>query len=691
MIASTGVAKAGELFVSPVGDNDNSGSRENPLKSIAYAVEESLPGDTVRILEGTFSDRVILYQQSGEPEKPILILGDSEDPALWPVFDRGIEPTASGDGEAFRLTLCDWIRIERLRFVNCWPNVIELNGCSYFSLANCEIIGGENAVYATSVNTHHLLIEDCTWEQDERVWTGFSLDPSWTSEASDPSSEAYGDDWYEMHHGSLAYYNGSLLKLEDTAGSFVIRGCTVMNVFNGFRTDFASAANENAVNGEVTGNLFMNHDDNAIEPEGFAWNLHISRNHFHNIHKCYSFDEIAGGRLYVWGNVHTETTDALAVEEVSGIWKFKGTSSVYLTEPCNVFNNSFWTEAQAFKDGEATNRIMKHFNNAYYFFDGSNRMNLTDWRDTFEFDYDAINQGWPANISSRPEQEANGLPSTENMFVDGGNADFRMTGTSPLIDAGKVMAFPELNWSQKYEGTAPDIGAYEGESPVDGPPFRFQEPPGGAECGERTRIVRHSVEGSSLVLELSAALDPSSIMDVEASIILESGDSATASLALDAEALTLTLTANDPFTSDVLKIRLEPLPRGANGESMTSWASTIPLNGLPAPLSSVTEGVTPQPGTPFVMIAYPNPVNGRTSLRVVNGSRANVQVMDRFKKAELVIYDLLGREVARLNPYSSSSVSIAYSFDASELPSGRYFAAINISDVHLVKPLTVLK
>jgi hypothetical protein len=33
-----------------------------------------------------------------------------------------------------------------------------------------------------------------------------------------------------------------------------------------------------------------------------------------------------------------------------------------------VFNNSFYTEARVMKEGEATNRNMKHFNNAYYFF-----------------------------------------------------------------------------------------------------------------------------------------------------------------------------------------------------------------------------------------------------------------------------------------------------------------------------------
>ena len=63
-----------EIFVSPKGDDKNPGTAKLPLATIAKAYKLAKPGDTVKLLPGTFFEQLVL-QRSGRPDARITIAG----------------------------------------------------------------------------------------------------------------------------------------------------------------------------------------------------------------------------------------------------------------------------------------------------------------------------------------------------------------------------------------------------------------------------------------------------------------------------------------------------------------------------------------------------------------------------------------------------------------------------------------
>ena len=147
---------------------------------------------------------------------------------------------------------------------------------------------------------------------------------------------------------------------------------------------------------------------------------------------------------------------------------------------------------------------MKHFNNAYYFMNGNN-LGVHNWGEGYEFDYTCSNTPIPQNVLAHGG-EAHAIKA-DPMFVNMQEGDFHLRDGSPCRDAGRILE----GFTQHFEGSAPDIGAYEGDRLVEGPPFRFQEPPGGAYYREKPRIVRHRIADNTLTLFFSLALDAATV------------------------------------------------------------------------------------------------------------------------------------------------------------------------------------
>jgi hypothetical protein len=90
----------------------------------------------------------------------------------------------------------------------------------------------------------------------------------------------------------------------------VFRGNKVTNAYNGIRMVTSptcaripvcrNAANRDV---EIVDNDFMYIRDNPVEPETIAINWTIARNRIVNSHAWFSLDGVAGGPIYIWGNV----------------------------------------------------------------------------------------------------------------------------------------------------------------------------------------------------------------------------------------------------------------------------------------------------------------------------------------------------------------------------------------------------
>jgi len=80
--------------------------------------------------------------------------------------------------------------------------------------------------------------------------------------------------------------------------------------------------------------------------------------------------------------------------------------------------------------------------------------------------------------------------------------------------------------------------------------------------------------------------------------------------------------------------------------------------------------------------AYPNPFNSSTIISFELQSASFV---------ELVVYDVMGREAARLIDEFKTAGTYEVTFDGSELASGVYFARLNAGEFMQTRKMLLLK
>ena len=658
-------------FVSPAGDDRNSGlSFSSPFSSINKAVNFAAPGDTVFLLPGTFKETVQLVGKKGAPEKPVCIFGYSMDPAQRPFIDGGASaPSLNASNYWMNIQNSEWVEIGNINFKNGWTDPITISNSSYITFDGCYFYGGRKAVAASGALTHHLLVQNCYWDQGgSYLW--FYNEPAGIDAA-----------WAKMHDGSMQYYNGSFINFSGTGGSIVIRNNTIINAFNGIRWNGAINYDSNI---EIYNNTVMNVRDNDFEPEYYTFNLHIHNNNSHNIHKTMSIDHVNGGNIYYWGNQITSDKDSWSNSISSAFWKVYGDASGNLTLPMYAFNNSFCGVGKAFAMDSGTKAVLlNHFNNAYYF-TGSRGWLLDSWDTTDHFDYDISNKDWPGNIKNN-SQESHGK-YTDVKFADVINFDLRLQQTSPAIDAGKVISFPELGWSQSFSGSAPDIGAFEGDQPIDGPVFRFRNAPGlNISYKEKPRIVKSKVTGNILDLFFSDILDPATAANSDI-ILREKG------IAVDISNL---LILNDNYLMELetsknlsekdLTIEFRNFPRGMNGENVTLWGSTLASYKKDILLNVNESGFVKENEIKPELKIYPNPFNNQTKILI-----SLPENLRNESRMSINIYDLLGRKIQEIK-FNSGNANTSLHFDASSLASGIYFAVLSVNKSTISQKLIVMK
>nr|WP_235685686.1 right-handed parallel beta-helix repeat-containing protein [Corallococcus silvisoli] len=101
MTAIPAVAPVHEWVVSPGGDDAAEGTADAPLRTIGAAVGKAGPGDKIRVLAGTYAERVILGENAkpGSPDAKITLQGEGH-PILTP---------GSGAGAAVQVRRPNWI------------------------------------------------------------------------------------------------------------------------------------------------------------------------------------------------------------------------------------------------------------------------------------------------------------------------------------------------------------------------------------------------------------------------------------------------------------------------------------------------------------------------------------------------------------------------------------------------------
>ncbi len=662
------------FYISPGGSDLNDGRTiATPFFSIARGIDSASAGDTVFLLPGTYQEIINITQKDGIAETPLCILAYDRSPGQRPVIDGGATVPSNDNTTNFWMLIqnSSWIEFDGIEFINGWTDPIRIINSSYLTFNGCIFSGGKAVITALGSGTHHVLVQNCYWDQGGQYLWELITDATGT------------DAWTSMHHGLLQYYNGTLVNIKGTGGVVVIRNNTIVNAFNGIRW---SAQNGYDANIEIYDNSVSNIRDNDFEPENYTYNLHIYHNRSHNIHKTMSVDHVRGGYIYYYGNQITSDNDSWSHLVCTSFWKVYGAGTDNLNYPMYAFNNSFCGEGKVFPMDAGTMAVqLKHFNNAYYI-NGSRTWVLDAVDSTVEFDFDVSNKPWPPNILNRGQEPHGAI--TDVQFIDTKGFDLRLKATSPAIDQGTPISIPELGWTQTFEGSAPDIGAFEGEDLQEGPPFRFRLASGmDVAYTEKPRIVRSRLSANTLSLSFSVPLDPTTVI-ASAIGITDNGTSIhvlAVSLSDGNYLMNIELEPGKVSDPRDLAVNFNPLPKGIDGESATLWAATLASYKRASTTSVTRSQPRPSAGRTVELHIYPNPLNaqGHISVRIPS-SLAGAQV------AMLQIFDILGRKLIE-QVHSPLREGLELSMNLGQLSSGTYFVVLRIADQMVAKKFIVLK
>ncbi|GJE46424.1 hypothetical protein AEGHOMDF_5628 [Methylobacterium soli] len=228
------------------------------------------------------------------------------------------------DAACLDLDRVDGVVIEDLTFQDCWLAAIRALGSRRITLRRSLVIGSSYGLAArgrADRPSDDVTVEDVTWVQDTSGFDETSLTRGGpfrcrdgrTTELGCPGMMWRSIPWGVSHHGVYEHFNGALLGGSDLQGPIVFRRNKVLAAYNGVRLK-ASGCEDLPASGLspascpfnahvwIYENLFSYVRDNPVELETWATDAHIFRNRIHNAHAWFSFDDMGGGPIYVYGN-----------------------------------------------------------------------------------------------------------------------------------------------------------------------------------------------------------------------------------------------------------------------------------------------------------------------------------------------------------------------------------------------------
>ncbi|MBZ0089878.1 MAG: right-handed parallel beta-helix repeat-containing protein, partial [Thermoanaerobaculia bacterium] len=283
-----------------------------------------------------------------------------------------------------------------------------------------------------------------------------------------------GWDW-DWTKGSSAENNGVTFT-DDVGRGHVVRRTVFQGTFNGIGPCGSEAPPGGALTNEtdVYENLFLDHNDDALEPEGYCSNLRMWGNHVENVHMAFAVAPAAPGPNWIVGNVAYDC-GATRTSQIDGYLASALKINSGYPEPIGplfLYQNSFLTTAPdtaamtLLNPGESTYVVAR--NNLFAGTDEAlykvNPVTLDwDWNDLHRSTagrvvyWQGTSYATLAAFQSGTGQEPNGL-SAPPLLVDPDAGDFTPQPTSPLVDRG--VEIPGIN-DRRPTSDPPDIGAVE--------------------------------------------------------------------------------------------------------------------------------------------------------------------------------------------------------------------------------------
>ena len=110
-------------YVATTGSNSNAGTKEQPWKAIAYAVDTMVAGDTTYVKGGTYHEGVISFKRSGTATAPIKLLNYPGDAPKIHCIDHSLIHRINifnARGSQFPI---GWITIEGFEIEHCYNGI----------------------------------------------------------------------------------------------------------------------------------------------------------------------------------------------------------------------------------------------------------------------------------------------------------------------------------------------------------------------------------------------------------------------------------------------------------------------------------------------------------------------------------------------------------------------------------------
>jgi hypothetical protein len=319
------------------------------------AIDLALPGDLISVLPGVYEEPVTIDGKRGAPATPLRIVGDgcaTLDGRRVPLRPPGL--ARMQDYAFIKVRGCTGLSIENMTMQNVWPTAIYVEDSQHISVRQMNLNGATYGVFARGETTEHLLIERCSWIQDDRIWDQIH--------------------WKDIHGPPLPRreLDGDFFRSKDIKGNVIVRHNFIAQAFNGLHFFADERARPGRFNSGVWiyRNTFTFIRDNAVEAENSATNWWVFENRIYNCHTWFAFEQCNGGYIFVFSNRGWFDRRPGPPGDCHSGGSVIKSSKVHDAEeddflpesPVYVFNNSWYLRSTYLKKGKL--RRFRHFNNA---------------------------------------------------------------------------------------------------------------------------------------------------------------------------------------------------------------------------------------------------------------------------------------------------------------------------------------
>ncbi len=457
-------------YVSSTGTDNNNGSKNTPFKTITKAVSVAQEGEEIHIMSGTYSEKVSITGKKGSPGKPIVIVGESSDPAQYPVIDGGDSTSSTSTSwasvkPAFTLTGSSWIVLERLKIVNSSDASVFIDNSSYIVVRR-TIMDYHRYGVLNRNNSHHILIE---------------RNEIYQSYGDQPWSAIKSSKW---EGGAYTSFGG--------AGMITIRYNYIHDSFNGvyiYRNTRTGPYMD--ANVWIYRNRFEKILDDPYEPDvSYAFNNHFFNNTLINTHRMVSMASGSSalpdknlGPIYIYNNIQLTTYDitkeAVARTSKNSAWKVELNINSF-TNGIYMFNNSIdLLEPVNGLGAHLLNRTVynwHHYNNAY-------RTKLAVFSDSPIFNSSESDNN--VSLGGMGLQETHGKQNIDPGFVNSFQEKFMLKSDAAARGMSRQLSFNVGFKDSAVISAGADAGAYQyGETDFRKTPDpKYEVPPGGEPVG----------------------------------------------------------------------------------------------------------------------------------------------------------------------------------------------------------------